>query len=401
MRNNYLRLVRKDTWQLLKSSSVGVIFAVLFTALAVMSLTFIEGSVQVDREKAENLSALSLIEVTAYTPNARLTLDDQNLTVIQQTPGVAGVYPWYQESLSLEDSTTWPSVDNPGEIPATPWIPELAPKVVAGEVPQAGPGQGEIVLPHSIAGGTTDSLVGHDIQVALQKEVAPGQGELVNLPMRVIATADNSVVGAAGTQPSYVSYETLKTLSSSSNQKNYSLVYVKAEDSSQVLSVQNSLGQQGFGVTSLSEKMPTLYGLLKAMQYFSYLLLGLATAMVLMLGFLVGAAWIRFKTKELALLKMLGYSSKDLFVIVIGQLGIFGLLLALLTTATSWVGSWALSTYMASQGENFLGLTHGVVPSWSLTLLVFLLYPLALVLAGSLPASKIARLDMDQVFRDL
>lgn len=401
MRNNYMRLIRKDTWQLLKSSSVGVFFAVLFTSLAIMSLTFIQGSVQADREKAENLSALSLIEVTAYTPNARLNLDDQTLTIIQQTPGVVDLYPWYQESLSLEDPTTWPSANNPGEIPATPWIPELAPKIVAGEVSAAGPGKGEIILPHSIVGGTTENLVGHDIQIALQKETAPGQGELVNISMKVIATADNSVVGAAGLQPSYVSYDTLKTLTSSSTPKNYSLVYVKAKDSSQVLSIQNSLGEQGFGVTSLSEKMPTLHGLLRALQYFSYILFGLAFAMVLMLGFLVGGSWIRYKTKELALLKMLGYSSRDLFVIVVSQLGVFGIVLAFLTAAVSWIASWVLSSYLAAQEENFLGLTHAVTPSLFLNLLLFMFYPLGLILAGSLPARKVARLDMDQVFRDL
>lgn len=401
MGHNYLHLIIKDSSRLLKTYSIGVVFAVLFTSLSVILLTFIEGSVQVDREKAEKLSALSLIEVTAYTDNAQINLDNQTLQIIQDTAGVADIYPWYQRPLSLEDPATWPSENNPGQIPATPWIPELAPEIISGTVPPEGPGEGEIILPHNIIGGTTENLVGREIQVALQKEIAPGRGELINIPMRVIATADNSVVGAAGPQPSYVSYETLETLVSSSDSVNYSLAYVKVEDTSQVLTVQNELGQKGFGVTSLSEKMPTLHGLLRALQYFSYILLGLSIAMVMMLGFLIGSSWVGHKSKELALLKMLGYSTKDLFVIVLGQLGVLGIILALLATVISWAGSWVLSSYLVSQEENFLGLTHVVFPAWNLLLMMLVLYPLGLILAGLVPALKIARFDMDRVFRDL
>lgn len=221
------------------------------------------------------------------------------------------------------------------------------------------------------------------------------------MPMKVIATADNSVVGMAGMQPSYVSYDTLKGLSASGAPKNYSIAYVRTEEASQIISIQNDLGQKGFGVTSLSDKIPTLYGLLKVLQYLSYFLLFLALATVLMMGFLLGGSWIRRKSKDLALLKMLGYNRKDIFTLVVGELSIFGLLLSCCTVVLSWIASFALSSYLVAQGENFLGLTQVIVPSWQLTLLIFILYPLGLALAGSLPAMKVARLSMDRIFRDL
>lgn len=76
MYHNYFRIIYKDIWNIFKSSYFGIFLTVIFTSISIMSLSFIDGSVQSDREKAENLSALRLIEVTAYTPNSSLPIDD-------------------------------------------------------------------------------------------------------------------------------------------------------------------------------------------------------------------------------------------------------------------------------------------------------------------------------------
>ena len=229
-----------------KKSSPWFFLVALLCLLALVGVIFLQGGGQAKQERAEGQT---LLEVTADSSTGSTGIDHQTLTVIQEIPGVATAYPWYQETLTLAEPETWPSADNPGNIPATPWIPELAPTIVAGEVPETGPGLGEIILPHSVLGGSTDNLVGREIQVAVQREVEPGRGELVNIPMKVIATADNSDIGVAGPQPSYVSYDTLKNLMGSPGPKTYSFVYVKAEGESKIRSIQNALNQKGFKVT--------------------------------------------------------------------------------------------------------------------------------------------------------
>lgn len=232
-----------------KKSSPWFFLVALLCLLALVGVIFLQGGGQAKQESAESRAGSGLIEVTADSSTGSVGIDQQALKVIQEIPGVATVYPWYQETLTLAEPETWPSADNPGNIPATPWLPELAPTIVAGEVPETGPGLGEIILPHSVLGGTTDNLVGREIQVAVQREVAPGRGELVNIPMKVIATADNSDIGVAGLQPSYVSYDTLKNLMGSPGPKTYSFVYVKAEGESKIQSIQNALNQKRFKVT--------------------------------------------------------------------------------------------------------------------------------------------------------
>lgn len=398
MRHNYSIFIVKNLRRVFSTSSIGILFSVIFTTCALVSYSLVEGSVQHERQRTEEVSALSLVEVGSLATQATRPIDSVALQEISDVAGVERVYPWQQIPLTMEDTESWPGESNPGSLPATPWIPELAPALVSGHVDPSGPGPGEIVLPHLINQMETDELIGQDIAFGYQVETAPGQGEIREITFKVIATADNSVSGLAGPQPSYVSYQTLEKINSS-QQALYPLLYVKVQDPQKVLDVQNSLAQMGFGVTSISEKMPQLYGLLRFIQYLSYVLFAVALATSVVLGFLIGSSWVRYTIKDLALMKMLGYSNKDLTLIVFGQLAFFGLILAAITIIGGLVGSWVVSTWLASDPENFLGISAAVFPSFGINVIILLAYPLTLVFAGILPARKVSRVDMDKTFR--
>lgn len=398
MHHNYSIFIAKNIKRVFSTSSIGIFFSVIFTTCALISYSLVEGSVQDERERTEKVSALSLVEVGSLAAQASRPID---AAALQEISGVAGVersYPWIQIPLTMEDEKAWPDGNNPGALPATPWIPELAPTIISGHVDSAGPGSDEIVLPHLINQVEMDNLIGQDISFGYQVETGPGQGEIREISFKVVATADNSVSGLAGSQPTYMSYQTLEKINIF-KQDTYPLVYVKVQDPQKVLDVQNSLAQMGFGVTSISEKMPQLYGLLRFIQYISYILFAVALATSAILGFLIGSAWVRYILKDLAIMKMLGYSNKDINFIIFGQLAFCGMILAIITIVSGILGSWVVSTWLSSDPENFLGISSAAIPSLGINIIILLAYPITLVLAGVIPARKVSRVDMDSAFR--
>lgn len=398
MRHNYSIFIVKNIKRVFATSSIGILFSVLLTTCALISYSLVEGSVQGERERAEKVSALSLVEVGSLASQASRPIDSAALQEISGVADVERLYPWIQIPLTMEDENAWPGGNNPGSLPATPWIPELAPTIVSGHVDSTGPEPDEIILPHLINQVEMDDLIGQDVSFGYQVETGPGQGEIHEISFKVVATADNSVSGLAGAQPAYMSYQTLDKINIS-QQNFYPLVYVKVQDPQKVLDVQNSLAQMGFGVTSISEKMPQLYGLLRFIQYVSYILFAVALATSVILGFLIGAAWVRYIIKDLALMKMLGYSNKDLNFIIFGQLAFCGIILAVITIVSGMIGSWAVSTWLSSDPENFLGISSAALPSLGINIIILLAYPITLVLAGIIPAQKVSRVDMDSAFR--
>lgn len=398
MRHNYSIFITRNLKRIFSTSIIGILFSVIFTTGALISYSLVEGSVQNERERTEKVSALSLVEVGSIAAQASRSVDSAALQEISNVTGVERLYPWMQIPLTLEDEEVWPAGLNPGSLPATPWIPELAPAIISGHVDSAGPREDEIILPHLINQVEMDNLVGQEISFGYQVETSPGQGEVREVKFKVIATADNSVSGLAGLQPTYMSYQTLEKINVF-EQNVYPLVYVKVQDPQKVIDVQNSLAQMGFGVTSISEKMPQLYGLLRIVQYLSYVLFAVALATSIILGFLIGSAWVRYILKDLALMKMLGYSNKDLTLITFGQLAFCGIILAVITIITGLLGSWAVSAWLSSDPENFLGISTVALPGLGINMIILLSYPLTLVISGIIPARKVSRVDMDNTFR--
>lgn len=174
----------------------------MLTALVAVSLmvsAVLAAGVAHYSRNVRSQSALNLIEVSAVAPEARRQIDNAALAEMKTLPNVAEVQPWQQIDLQLEDSKDWPDADqNPGSLWATPYIRGLVPRLVAGQVPEGGPEEGEIVLPHKVNGGSLERLLGQEVKFTFTEATGPGQGQPGQITLRVVAIADNSVPDKAG-----------------------------------------------------------------------------------------------------------------------------------------------------------------------------------------------------------
>lgn len=403
MSSNLRILVRRDIPLLLRRGLGAVLVTASVLALVLAAQAVIGGGLTRLNENLTSSSALTLVEISTISPGATNTIDAKSLRDIAAVDGVERVDAWYQVPLSLAPEQ-WPdSSVHAGEISATPWLPEQAPGITAGEVPSTGPGLGEIVLPQGVQGGTTDALVGQSVTLEYTRRLAQGLGELGHVTLRVVAIADNSVPGMAGPQPAYVSPEQLTNLAAEAGFGLEDGVatrgFVKVRSSDVVPAVQQRLSSMGFGVDSVSSRMESLGGIFQLLRTVTWLFVAVAALVALVAGSSVGNMWVRSRSRDIGVLRAMGFSRADVRRTVVTELAIYGLLTGLLSVVIGAPAAWVATTVLARQNLEILPVASGQVPPWWMLLAVLVGVPMCTVLGGLRAAMTASSSDPDEVLR--
>ena len=355
----------------------------------------------------EYQSALNLIEISSAATSARQEITKETLKTVAGLPGVVGVYPWAQADLAISNSSDWPeTTTNPGSIWATPLVPGLAPKVLAGEIPDSGLGNDEIALPHSVAGGTLDRLLGHQVVMEYTKIVGPGQGEPAKQAFRVVAIFDNSVPGEAGPTPSYLAPGTVEELLTNAGlagagPMNYTTAYVRTASSSDVPQVQSALSKEGFAVSSVVTQLSSLGGLFKVLSWAAWVFGGLLVVICWAAGGAIGSVWVQQRTREVGLLKAIGWRRSRITNALMLQLALVGLLSAIGGVLIGAVLSLGVTTWVSARKIELLPVEAWQLPGTVVLLLPLLIVPACVCLGGLRSSLRASRVDADAALRDL
>jgi len=356
---------------------------------------------------AQQRSALNLIELSSVASSARRELSDDTLREVASVPGVTGVYPWFQVDLSLSDSADWPDPGlNPGAIWGTPVIPGLEPRALQGSLPADGPAAGQIALPHSVPGGTLDHLLGRDVTLEYTRVVGPGEGAPSRVTFRVVAIVDNGTPGDDGPSPSYVALESLRSmLSSAGSQGNqpatYRTAYARVQGPDDVARVQTELASRGFAVSSLATRMSSLGGLFGILRLATWVFAALLALVCLAVGSAIGSAWVTQRTREVGLLKAIGWGPRRITGSLLLELGVVGLIASVIGSLLGTVLSLVLTAWVAHAQIDLLPVEAWQTPGLPLTLAAVAMVPVCIWIGSARSAIRVARVDADDALRDL
>lgn len=400
-------LVRRDVLSHLTRQRALVVLTALFVALLLLCNGVIGAGVSRYAQTIQYQSALNLIELSSTAASARQELTDQTLAPVASMPGVVGVHPWFQVDLALSDDTDWPQPDlNPGSLWATTVVPGLVPPVLLGAIPPEGLSGNQIALPHTVEGGDLDRLVGKTVTMEYTKVTGQGQGEPVRKRFSVVAIVDNSTPGEAGPQASYLNPGTAAELARSSGAAGgsalvYSNAYVQVAEPSLVPAVQSELSAQGFAVSSVGEQLRSLSGLFRVLGLAGWISGVLLLLVCLAVGGAMGSAWIRQRTRELGLLKAIGWSGRRILSALMLELAAVGAAAAVGGVVLGVLASLAGTTVISGLKLDLLPVDPWGLPSLGLLAAAVVAVPLCVALGGLRSALRAVRIDADDALRDL
>ncbi len=351
-------------------------------------------------------SALNLIELSSASSAARREISTETLREVRDIPGVTGVYPWTQVDLSISNPSDWPDPQtNPGALWATPVVPGLGPQIVLGSFPATGLSGGQIALPRSVPGGVLDNLLGKIIVLEYTKVLGSGRGEPARKSFMVVAIFDNSTPGEAGPTPSYIADADLTSIIRESGavdgDMTYTTAYVQTAGPGDVPRVQTALATRGFAVSSVATQLRSLGGLFNVLSWASWIFGVLLILVCLGIGGAIGSAWVQQRTREIGLLKAIGWSRSRITSALMLELGLVGLVAAAIGTIVGIIGSATTTAVVASQQIELLPVDPWGLPEPVILLLSLALVPLCVCLGGVRSALRAVNIDADNALRDL
>ena len=399
---NLVILASADFRLLLRMNRAIIVLLSLIICVTVTIQTLVSGIVAAYATSVDSKSNLSLIELNTLSAHANREITRDTLAEVSALEHVDSVHPWFQHDLDLANSEDWPdSKVAPDVVWATTYIESRTPRIVAGQLPEEGLHDGQIILPHEVSGGSLDKLVGREIEFGYTVVQGNNRGTYATLPLKVVATYDNSVPGRDGPQPSYVTDSQLIQLYGTQPPQSFTFAYVKVDSAQNAQTTQKQLSDLGFSVTGSANDLSDAVGIvgtLRDADRYSLPILALASAVF---GYFLGAVWLRQRRSAMGLLRAIGWSSRRILILVILEL----LCLALSCVAIGLLGGITLSqlsSHLAS-GQDFLSavLKSSVpLPSISFVLQLGGIVSAFMVIGGLLQGRRIAFSAPDELLRE-
>ncbi|GAB3190196.1 ABC transporter permease [Nesterenkonia suensis] len=385
-----------------QSALLGMLALMLIGLLVVSGV--VAGGIARYSEQARSGSSLNFVEVSESVGSGQhVPLDEVALETVRGVDGVERADSWFQTFLELPEER-WPDADaNPGGLAATPQIPGRTPDVVAGAIPADGLAPDEIAVPHQVAGGTLDALVGETVTLTYTEVTGPNQGTPAPIELEVVATVDNAVPGTDGPQPAYMDAEALWSLMRDSGVASgggYGKIFAYVSDPGEVPAVQARIADEGFSVQSVAGQMPGLDQIFRVLEKSTWLLLGVVVLLGLLLGSAVGSTWVRQRTRDIGLLKAVGWSARRILAALTAEFLVLGAVVGAVGTAAGVLLSLGVTAGL-SGGGGALAVQAWTPPEPTTIVAALLVVPVCLVLGGLPRALKAARIDADAALRDL
>lgn len=352
-------------------------------------------------------SALNLVEISSVGAGATAKITTQALDDIETIPNVTEVHGWTQLDLAITNESDWPDMDvNPGAVWATPIVPGLEPKVVAGAIPNSGLLDGEIALPDRVPGGSLRKLVGKTVTLEFTKLLSTGVGEPSRREFVVRAIVDNSTPGKEGPAASYVSAGVLNEMfqesaTAATGGEQYTSAYVRVARPDDVPAVQRELSRRGFAVSSVADQLSSLGGLFRILSWASKGLLIVLVGFALLIGGSVGASWVNQRRREVGLLSALGWTRRRIALAAVLEALTLGLVAVVGGVMVGSLLSLIATALVSGRQLEVLPVDPWSWPSWQMVGLAMLLVPICLIMGGFRSGVKAVRMDADVALRDL
>lgn len=402
-------LVRADTRQALRRQRTMLALIVAFVSVVLVCQAVIGAGAAKFAETMRQSSAMNLIEVSSTSQHSQRAVDAQAVSEIAAMPDVASVYPWFQADLALDDPEDFPDENVPlaSALWGTPLVPGLEPDIVLGAIPEGGLGPSDILLPRDVAGGTLDHLLGRTVRMAYTQVTGVGTGTAALRDFTVVGIFDNSVPGREGDTPSYVALETLQEINRAAGtgvrgvDVPFDVAYVKVSSLDRVSSVQSALASDGFAVMSVASQLSELGGLFDVMEALTWVFRIVLALVCLGVGGAAGAIWVQQRTREIGLLKAVGWRRRLIAQAIGTELILLGTVAGSAGLLLGVVLSLGTTTVIADAELYMLPVAAWQAPPVGSMLVALVLVPVCMLVGAARNINSAANTDPDEALRDL
>ncbi|KQX58864.1 MULTISPECIES: ABC transporter permease [unclassified Streptomyces] len=332
------------------------------------------------------------------------------LASLRGLPGVESVEPSLNASFTVEKTTGDGGEGFPVLLYANLVRPSVSPPLQASVRERVFPLRpGEIVLPARADGEDLTGLLGRTVTAEYTRRTAEGQGTGVSARVRVVGISDpawqwdgpSAAHAAPGEVAAWAAARSGESPERFLAGEGYSGATVVATSESQVGPVVAALTERHYFAVGVRDRVAELPGVLGLFQWLSQGLLVLVTAVGVLAGLGIGGAVVRTRTREVGVLRAVGWTRSEVFRAFSTEIGLLALAAGVLASVLGTLIGGGSVLGLSTLEEFRQHLPGGWVspPLWQSAATVLL--SVAAVLVGAMrPLRKAASLDPVAVLRD-
>lgn len=292
---------------------------------------------------------------------------------------------------------------------ATVLRPSLVPPVRSKTRAELFPLTGnEVMLPEQAQGFDLRPLLGTTIRVDYQRTTGAGRGEGTHDEVRVVALYDpawqlegpDAAFAAEGEVVRWAASVAAVPEAELLTQQGYDRATVVARTADAVPGLLRRLQAQSYGATSLQDELTQLPSALRLVDTVSKILMVALLLFIFVSSLSLNTSLVRQRTREIGLLKSVGYRDSAVFGAFLTETGALGLVCVMWGLVLGVLGAYVLGTALARAPELAPYLSSGTHPALRDVVLVGAVPVIALVAGSLLPARRAARLEPVVALRD-
>jgi putative ABC transport system permease protein len=373
-----------------------------------VSLPLLSISAQADqaaRTKIQEGAALRSIEILPQSDvPGGASLTPQKLSQVRSIPGVQVVEPTLQATFGIKTAQIEGAL-----LHGTKLRPSLSPPVTKSVRTNLFPLTGsEVVLPNSAQGMSLSGLLGKTIDVSYQQTIRAGAGRGTSDAVQVVGLYDSSWQ-LEGADAAFVADPTLlKWAASIAGVPQSTLLATVGYDKATVLTTKSDnvapvlkrLQGMGFSATSLEQQLTELPAVLKLIHTLSRVFVIIIAVFLILASSALSSSLVRQRTREIGLLKAIGYRTRSIIGMFLTELALIGVLFSLLGIALGAGISLLAAHYLANYPDLTAYVDARQAPSIGVLLLVLVLPVGAVILGGARSTVRGALLQPSTALRD-
>jgi putative ABC transport system permease protein len=380
---------------------------VLGCIASLVSVGFVARAAESSSHQITDGIALRTIDLSGGQAHPGSTsLSSDHIAAIRKKAHIVAVEPSLQASFAVK-TTDIPGAIFYGTIPQPSLLPPIAHAIRKTLFPLQ---KGEVVLPDVNQDIDFAAQLGRTIDITYTEQIAPGAGKSMSGKLTVAGLYDHSYT-ADGPSAAYATEQDVTVwaaarvgLSPSDRYlaaTGYQQAAVIVDQANNVDAVERGLAAEGYQAISVQQKLSALPRQVLLLRY-----IGLAVVVLLLLYCLIAGtslahSFVRQRTREIGLLKALGFGRRRILRILAIELLLAGQVPVAIGVLLGNFVSIGLG--YALGGRTVLGvhMSHGLaLPPFGWTLTLLLAPVLAIFLGGLWPARRSSKLEADVALRD-
>jgi putative ABC transport system permease protein len=327
-----------------------------------------------------------------------------SIAQISTISDVSSVEPSVQATIGIKTATI------PGALLyATMPRPSILPPIVKSVRPRTFPLSGnEAVLPAQAQGMDLTPLLGTKVSIEYQQTVGVGEGRGAQDEITVVGIFDpgwqidgaDSAYVANGPLLKWASSVAAVPTGTFLDTHGYDKATVVARSSADVPRLLADLQHRGFSATSVQQQMTELPSVLRLIGLVSQALTGALVLFTLLGAWVLSGSLVRQRTREIGLLKAVGYRTRSVLAMFLLELVIVAVVAGAVGLVLGVVGGELLNRSLARSPDLSLYLNGQPLPPVGTLLLLVSIPAVAMAMGGLLPARRGARMEPSAALRD-